>query len=45
MHLQNNYDLESCKEACRLALRALEADLTVRQVEAYLRHGRNHNEW
>ncbi len=45
MSLQNNYNLESCKWALKVALRALEEGFTVREIERYLRHGRNYNEW
>ena len=45
MSIQNNYDQESCEWALRVALSALEKGCTVRQIEKYLRHGRNHNEW
>ena len=45
MSLQNNYNLESCEWALRVALSALEKGCTVRQIEKYLRHGRNYNEW
>ena len=45
MSLQNNYDQESCEWALKVALRALEEGFTVREIERYLRHGRNYNEW
>ena len=45
MSLQNNYDQESCEWALNVALRALEEGCTVRQIEKYLRHGRNYNDW
>ena len=45
MKLQNNFDDESCKHICEVALKALEDGYTVRQIEEYIRHGRNHNEW
>lgn len=45
MSLQNNYDQESCEWALKVALRALEEGHTVREIENYLRHGRNYNEW
>ena len=45
MSLQNNYDQESCEWALQVALRALEEGYTVREIENYLRHGRNFNEW
>lgn len=45
MSLQNNFDQESCEWALRVALSTLEKGCTVRQIEKYLRHGRNYNEW
>ena len=45
MSLQNNYDQESCEWALKVALRALKEGFTVREIESYLRHGRNFNEW
>ena len=45
MSLQNNYDQESCEWALKVALCALEDGHTVREIENYLRHGRNYNEW
>ena len=45
MSLQNNFDQESCEWALKVALRALEEGYTVREIENYLRHGRNFNEW
>ena len=45
MSLQNNYDQESCEWALKVALRALEEGFTVREIERYLRHGRDYNEW
>ena len=45
MSLQNNFDQESCEWALKVALRALAEGFTVREIERYLRHGRNYNEW
>ena len=43
--LQNHYDDESCRRVCELSLKALAAGCTVREIESYIRHGRNCNEW
>ena len=45
MKLQNNFDDESCKRVCEIALQALKDGYTVREMENYIRHGRNYNEW
>ena len=45
MKLQNNYDDESCRHVCELSLKALADGYTVREIENYIRHGRNQNEW
>lgn len=45
MKLQNHYDDESCKRVFEIALRALADGYSVREIERYIRHGRNYNEW
>ena len=45
MYLQNNYDLESCQRMTIKAVEFLEQGYTVKQIERWLRHGRNFNDW
>ena len=45
MSLQNNYDEETYQKVCLAAIRDLENGCTVREIEEYIRHGRNYNDW
>jgi len=45
MHLQNNFDEESCILVLKAAVDAKQDGTPVKIIEKWLRHGRNYNEW
>ena len=45
MSLQNNYDEDSCNLIADKAIAYLKGGYTVREIESWIRQGRNSNEW
>lgn len=45
MYLQNNYCENDCMMITEKAIEMLESKWTVKQVESWIRYGRNYNKW